>query len=592
MDDVPSGAPDAPRGAVSAPPEDGSRTPRFLGTDRITTRIVLLTVGATILPILAAGILAFLQTRRAVVERVDGDLQSVARLTARELDYWLRRQTYEIGVFASSAQVSLNLARVDVRGPGAQEARARLAAYLTSVAARMDEYAELMILDADGHLVASSDSGRETLPGHPAFNGAGPGAGTELGHPFAEPGGGDALAPLFEPIPAPAGAGRLGTLVALLDLGGLGEILGAFQRGNGTSVRLLHRDGMSLARSVEADAGPPLAGGVLETLADGPGTVVQFDAMAGEPRLGVLETVPRSDWVVTADIARAVAYAPLRRVGTLTLVAVGGLVLLVGGIVHLLGMILVRPLDRLTAGAARVAAGDLAVDLPPAGRGEVGYLTDVFNEMVRRLRAGREELDRANRELLERNAELAHLSVTDGLTGLANHRRGMEILAEELQRSGRTAEPVALLMIDVDHFKRYNDTWGHPEGDAVLRGVARALQQATRGVDGVVRYGGEEFMIVLPTCDAEGALEAGSRILERLAREAFVGGPVTLSCGVAVYPRHATEVADLVRIADEALYTAKRNGRNRVVLAPGVELPRGSRCRTEVVGAAHAAPIR
>lgn len=564
--------------------------PRFLRMDRITNRIVMLTVGATLVPILAAGFLAYAQTRRAVTERIDEDLRSVSSLTARELDYWLRSQSYQIGVFASSFEVSQNLARVGTRAPSADDARARLTDYLSSVSRRMDFYSELMVLDAEGLLVTSSDPGRRALPPELVFDRPLRGAGTELGEPHAGPEG-TYRAPLLEPILAPGGAGRLGTLVAQLDLARLSEILGAFKEGAAGRVLLLREGGTVLTTS-DATLEPAASfdpADLATLIAAGEGVAERRDA-EGRARLSTLARVPQSDWVVVAEVGRREAYAPLVRARNLTAVAMAGLILLVGGMVHVLGVILIRPLDRLTAGAAEVAAGNLSVGLPPGGRGEVGYLTEVFNEMVRRLRAGRDELDAANLELRERNAELALLSVTDGLTGLLNHRRGMEVLSEELDREARSGGPLSVLMIDVDHFKQYNDSWGHPEGDAVLKGVARALQQATRGVDGVVRYGGEEFMVVLPDCDAEGAMEAGTRILERLSREPFTGGPVTLSAGAAVYPSHGTEAHELVRAADEALYTAKRNGRNRVVLAEGAGLPVGSRYRAEMVGTRAATP--
>jgi len=127
--------------------------------------------------------------------------------------------------------------------------------------------------------------------------------------------------------------------------------------------------------------------------------------------------------------------------------------------------------------------------------------------------------------------------------------------------------PLGLLMLDVDHFKQYNDRWGHLEGDAVLKAVAAAIRDATRGIDTVARYGGEEFMILLPRCDAEGGEEASTRILSHLAVEEFNGGPVTMSIGIASFPEHGDSPDSLIQAADDALYQAKEQGRNRYVVA-------------------------
>src|SRR6185312_10908836 len=128
----------------------------------------------------------------------------------------------------------------------------------------------------------------------------------------------------------------------------------------------------------------------------------------------------------------------------------------------------------LTKGAAEVAEGDLAVDLP-AAKGEVGDLTAVFNHMVGRLRQGRQELDAMNEKLRNKNEELKRLSTSDALTGLHNRRFLTERLSEELSRAYRQKTSFTVLMADVDEFKKYNDTYGHPAGDEVLKKVASIL---------------------------------------------------------------------------------------------------------------------
>lgn len=162
--------------------------------------------------------------------------------------------------------------------------------------------------------------------------------------------------------------------------------------------------------------------------------------------------------------------------------------------------------------------------------------------------------------------ELQHVAATDGLTGIANRRTFEQSLQRELERAARGAEPVALVMVDVDHFKEFNDTHGHRTGDAALQAVAATLVHHTREYDVVARYGGEEFAVVLPGCSDREAVAMAERL--RTAVATITGcPPVTASLGVAVHAGGGgTEV--LVRAADAALYEAKRLGRNRVAVAP------------------------
>ncbi len=167
------------------------------------------------------------------------------------------------------------------------------------------------------------------------------------------------------------------------------------------------------------------------------------------------------------------------------------------------------------------------------------------------------------------------LAVTDGLTGLTNHRRLQEILSEEVWRSRRYGRPFSVILCDVDSFKEFNDTYGHPQGDDLLRRMAGVLRASVRVVDTVARYGGEEFCILLPET---GRLQA-QKMAERLRRAVAEiplpgkdGGQAvhkTMSFGVASFPQDTPDGDRLITLADEALYHAKRAGKNQVQLAGG-----------------------
>ncbi|NCB37233.1 MAG: diguanylate cyclase, partial [Erysipelotrichia bacterium] len=168
------------------------------------------------------------------------------------------------------------------------------------------------------------------------------------------------------------------------------------------------------------------------------------------------------------------------------------------------------------------------------------------------------------------NARLYRYAVTDEMTKLYNHRYFQQRLDEELQRADRYENHISLIILDVDHFKSFNDNYGHPEGDRVLKIVARLIEKSVREIDIAARYGGEEFVVICPEKNGEGSLAPAERI--RTAIESYdfrVNGeriPLTVSLGVACYPDQARSKTEIIQKADFALYYSKNNGRNRATL--------------------------
>lgn len=237
--------------------------------------------------------------------------------------------------------------------------------------------------------------------------------------------------------------------------------------------------------------------------------------------------------------------------------------------------------ERSAATAADADLQALTAPLLSAERGEVLGLLSV-------VRRG-EPFDEAERELLTYLAGTAAVSVenvglheavqrqavTDELTGLFNHRRFQEALAGETERAKRFGQPMSLVMIDIDNFKRVNDAYGHQIGDRVLAEVARVLRDSSREIDAPARYGGEELAVVLPQTDLEGAYRLAERVrhgIEAIAVPLPDGDEplrVTASLGVASLPQTAEEPRALLAAADSALYEAKRTGKNKTVRAGG-----------------------
>ncbi len=174
------------------------------------------------------------------------------------------------------------------------------------------------------------------------------------------------------------------------------------------------------------------------------------------------------------------------------------------------------------------------------------------------------QLERQKQELETVNGMLQALATTDALTGIANHRAFQERLTEEWQRSERYKSPFSVILLDVDKFKTYNDAYGHPEGDVVLKMVARTLKSVMRDVDLVARYGGEEFVILLPETGPQGAREAAERCRAAIEVANWPKRPVTASFGAATTDVTVLTAQELIDNADRALYVSKENGRNRV----------------------------
>ncbi len=204
------------------------------------------------------------------------------------------------------------------------------------------------------------------------------------------------------------------------------------------------------------------------------------------------------------------------------------------------------------------------------------YITKPFvaQELEVRLRVGSRilALQQSLQEALEKQSYQAR---HDPLTGILNHREILNILEKEINRSERQGNSLAVIMGDLDYFKKVNDTYGHVAGDAVLVEVANRMRHNIRTYDSIGRYGGEEFLLVLPNCAAQEAMLIANRILDNISKEPVMFNstpiPITISLGLAV--KEVGEIlatADLVQAADTALYQAKKNGRNRIEMADSI----------------------
>jgi len=516
----------------------------------IRGQILGFAVLAALIPALVTAVISYVQNRRALTDKVTQELVTASAQAGRETDAWLRERIYELRVCASSYVISENLGRRKRVG--------RLADFLNSVGARFGDYEELQLVDPAGRLIASSMRDARPMKLASGWAKTLDASGGLVSEPYWDEKAHRRLVVIGVPVER-AGGRPLAALLARTNFTGLSKVLAALRSQASGEVYLTTRHGQLIAESGNQSVGSErraLVSRVADRLVAAQGAILTYRGIGGEISVGSGHGLSRTSWIAVAEKPVAQAYAQVARLRNTTLLVVSGLLIVVGLVAYRMAVLIVRPLDRLTAAASKVSAGDLSVDLPSGGSGEVGYLTSVFNTMVGSLRDHREQLER--------------LSNTDSLTGLSNRRHMMDALKTELERAKRSAGQFSILMVDVDHFKKFNDEHGHQAGDEVLVRFGAALGESIRPYDCAARYGGEEFLVMLSNTAEREAIAVAERICERMRTESIGDARVTASVGVAEYPAHGDTIDTVIGRADEALYRAKRAGRDRVVSAvPG-----------------------
>ncbi|MFN3610788.1 diguanylate cyclase domain-containing protein [Tepidimonas sp.] len=321
----------------------------------------------------------------------------------------------------------------------------------------------------------------------------------------------------------------------------------------GWLMAVLDRKGVIIARSRAAErfVGQPAVPAVVEAIRRTPEGSVQTVTKEGIPSVSSHHRIDRWGWTVAVGVHRDLIEQPLRR-GLATVLIVGGAVLAVGLWLAL------RIMRRVLAAAQGINAAALAIEkgqpvtLPPV----------VFSEA----QAVAAALTRA----AEAMGQVQNAATHDALTGLPNRRLFTEMAQQQLAQAQRSGARVALLALDLDHFKAVNDTHGHAAGDQLLREVAARLQSCVRSADVIARLGGDEFLVLMGQADVDAALDLAQRLIESLsAPYPGVKPAVSTSVGIALYPDSAQTLEALMQAADEALYAAKHAGRGRPRQATG-----------------------
>ncbi len=491
------------------------------------------------------------------------------RATTR-LDDWIQQRVHEVTRWSTSFIVFEGMEALQRPGSNPAQLRSDLEDYLKTVIEHHPVYESLFILDPQGRVVAAT---RDEVwePWDDAVLDAIGGDGGIVSPIYQSPGLGRPTRLVMHVIQARSPQ-PLGFLAGRLEISEIESLLRRPQ--GGPDFWLLDDHGRIVLREGKVVESPGRQGfpAPLPAADAEPGPATESD-LPGLGRIvyGLRRRSGPDPGYVAATVSSAEAFASLlqaRQRLLLTGLAVLAAVLLLSMVV---ARSLLRPVRMLVKAAEQVKDGKYDISVPVRGGDELADLTQTFNEMAARFRGDR-------KQLVDQKDKLARLSITDELTGLFNRRHFDDELTEEMERCAKEGQPLSLLLIDLDHFKDYNDRWGHLEGDAELKRVALEVQAHVRSdSDEAFRYGGEELAVILPHCNKDNAAVRAEKI--RLAvrtpgqRPGIPGRYSTVSIGVATFPEDGNMSRALLDVADSALYEAKKLGRDRVRLAgrPGAE---------------------
>lgn len=531
----------------------------------IRNRIFIFAVLVTAIPSLSMGLLLQNMLQTTLEEKVKQKFADSAQIMEREISLWLKKRVYDLTVFSNASIVSETVtAYLKMPEKKADHSKKRLQhikileTYLSTLQHQFKNYVRIFVLSRTGSVIAASESGGRARPfpfpndcieqisdkqwfkGNAYIDSRDKSPLILIGVPFF-------LDQLYEYETLLAIEVRLTGLLPLLDPAKFRD------SGDWTYESLVD---MKTGRQFLYGRG---AKKVLNEIALAPSDHSQklreYVNGRGERLMGLVVPFRELEWGLFITENYEKAFSGLINARHRNIIILCCFTVLMGIVAYLLTRQIMVPLSALTKGAERVAEGDLDVRLPVYRNDEIGFATTVFNEMVAKLKLSQTKLEQ--------------LATIDPLTGLNNRKRVMSILRDHYKYYRRYKTGFSVLMIDVDHFKDVNDTYGHQAGDTVLKQVAEIFNENLRNVDSAGRYGGEEFLVILAESGMDESIQAAERIRKAVASHKFIHEDqeiqVHICVGIGRIQKQDGDEQKVVKRADIALYRAKNEGRNRVV---------------------------
>jgi diguanylate cyclase (GGDEF)-like protein len=547
-------------------------------------RIILLVFLATVVSALTVSLISVQSLDGFLREKVNQQFPKIADQISNDLDQWYTIRERELEVFAGSTILSESAIGLDRNGRAGERARDEADQYLRYVLDNFPHFERLVLATPNGEALIDVGDG-QTLPKEmllatkPATDTSSISDVTRMGDHLCQ----IVSVPIFDSTGRP-----VGRLYASIDLDVLVRTLQSHDLGKSTNVFLVDREMrfLNVPDGLDPDLRFAVSAAGLNSRGPFVSEVTQYYNAENIHVVGTQKAFPRFGWTLVLEQPYGEAFAPVARsIGRVAALNLA-IVLFVSLVASRIAGSFVRPLRALSSAAKRLSEGERGVEIDetPFSSDEVNLLTRTFNEMSRGLGRNARELEKshraveaANDKLVTKNCELSNmnlileqLSITDGLTKLHNHRYFQESIAKECKRSVRSTDPLSLVLIDIDYFKKWNDRLGHAGGDEILRRLAEILNQCVRDTDILTRYGGEEFALLALNTDLAGAAALAEKIRQAVEEENFMTDvpsekeKLTVSVGVAEFQGDSRQ---LFADADSALYSAKDSGRNRVGIA-------------------------
>ena len=473
----------------------------------IRNRILLFTFIVTLVPLLGIGWMLYSQTQQLLWDKVEIEVLNSITRARQEIEIWMKKSSVNISVFSNSFIITENLEQfLDTRESNSKLSSAESATfiknitdYLSLVQAEVEEYKRLILLDNNGVIISQS-SGPEnsfTLPGN--WTEQLEGNNIVIGKTICNEQLNESCLTIIVPVLSDKNR-MIGLLAAELTIESVKSIFNAVSIPVYANLLLINKDGYSLfSTSRDTQNLAPHVNTInLAALLDKPMSLSIYTNAKNVKVIGIAASSRNFPWIILMEKNYDQTFAEITTLKKSIFIIAIILISIFGGIAYLVSQSILSPLKQLIVGANKVAAGDLNFELPVSKNDELGFAISIFNDMVTHLRQSHEEKEKLLR--------------IDSLTNLFNRKHMMEILTLQIERYRRNQKSFSVFMADLDYFKKINDNYGHPAGDAVLNKTGTILNQALRMVDTAGRFGGEEFIIILDEIGEHGAIQTAERI--------------------------------------------------------------------------------
>ncbi len=543
-----------------------------------SAKIITLVVLNVVVTSIVIGFVTMKSTEDFLSERISEKFPSILLNSKGKIELWYAKRAMDITVLSQSYAFleMLNESMDSATDEDRARATAEILKYFHYVKEQFPVYEELVVLDRQGELLISTSeinvmevdliqTLRDENEGLQALSEA-----------ILSPDRSSIHQWLL--VPVQVSQDTQTTICTRLALEELTTLLAEVNLDPGGDIYLLNLRGCFLSQSRMASENV-LGVKAMEvpTRQEKPMRVELYENFIGRKVLGSKVSLPEWNWWLVCEEDYKTAMAPV--FNTRQRIMQADLFILAIFVLATLRMVrpILKPIRALAKGAKKIKEGMVGVKIAVVSDDEIGLMSETFNEMAEeialaraKLQANNKELNARNKDLEDLNIKLEELSITDGLTGLFNHRQFWNLLHKELVRVERTKADLSVILIDLDDFKNVNDRFGHPVGDVLLQAFTGVLKESVRETDMVARYGGEEFAVMLPETSGKGAMKVAENIRAGTEKMVFkvpdtdITFSITVSIGVSVYEGNKRE---FFNAADKALYLSKDKGKNCVNFA-------------------------